>query len=280
MNDTESHATTGASAGGDDADDAGTVRPTRAIELEQEVEGPPQEVWSALTTGEGLKRWFPLDARVEPGPGGTVWLSWGPGMEAEAPIRVWDPGKRFGWTEEHGEDEAGRPIRVMVDFHIEGRKGTTVVRLVQSGLGAAPEWDGMYDALTDGWTYFLFNLAYYFLKHAGKERKMVWRRVATDLARDAVWERLIASALIALPSGAGGEPARIDLDGDRRVEIASERRGHHWAAALPDLADSLLFVEIEGRHVGFWLSTYDLSDARVSALQEALDERLDGLLDA
>ena len=32
-------------------------------------------------------------------------------------------------------------------------------------------------------------------------------------------------------------------------------------------------VELEGKHVGFWLSTYGLDDARVERLQAALDER-------
>ena len=274
MNDTDIRGSTGTTTSGERAPE----RRTRSIELEREVEAPPSEVWAALTTGEGLKRWFPLDARVEPGAGGSVWLSWGPGMEASAPIHAWEPDARFGWTESHGQDDHGRPIRVMVDFHVEGREGRTVVRLVQSGLDASSDWDEMYDALTDGWTYFLFNLAFYFARHAGKKRGMVWARVATDLARDAVWERLLASALIALPSGAGGPPAQVDLDGATTAEIASSRAGYHWAASLPERGDSVLFVEIEGRHVGIWLSTYGWADERVAALQEVLDARVAAVL--
>jgi uncharacterized protein YndB with AHSA1/START domain len=275
MSDTDIRNAKGATSPEKETDD----RATRSIELEQEIDAPPREVWSALTTGEGLKRWFPLDARVDPGAAGSVWLSWGPGMEATAPIHAWEPHARFGWTESYGDDESGRPIRVMVDFHIEGRDGRTVVRLVQSGLGASSDWDEMYDALTDGWTYFLFNLAYYFLRHAGSDRRMVWKRVATDLAREAVWERLLASALIAMPAGAVGPAPRVDLDGEIAAEVASARAGRHWAAALPELADSLFFVEIEGRHVGFWLSTYGVDDDRVAHLQEVLDARVTAALE-
>ena len=163
---------------------------TRTLELVREVPAPPEAVWEALTEPEGLRQWFPLDARVEPGKGGSIWLSWGPGCEGEAPIHRWDPPHHFGWTESYGEDDAGRPIEITVDLHVEGREGVTVVRLVQSGFSASEDWDEMYDALKDGWTYFLFNLAFYFLKHRDKKRKLVWRRVATDLAREALWERL------------------------------------------------------------------------------------------
>lgn len=249
---------------------------TRSIVIEKEIpDTTPEEVWETLATGEGLRRWFPLDARVRSGEGGTIWLSWGPGSEAEAPLHAWDPPRHFGWTEMYGTDEAGRPLRLAVDFHIEGREGSTVVRLVHSGFGASDDWDAMYDAMTDGWTYFLFNLVYYFLKHRGKGRRLVWKRVATDLARDAAWERLAGAAMVA---GGGsvvaGSVAEVVLDRARPAEVVSARPGHHFAAVLPDLDHSILFVELEGRHIGFWLSTYDASEAYARALQEALEARI------
>lgn len=253
---------------------------TRSIVIEKDLPATtPEEVWEALTTSEGLRRWFPLDARVRSGEGGTVWLSWGPGCEGEAPIHVWDPPHRFGWTEAHGEDEVGRPIRVAVDFHVEGREGSTVVRLVQSGFSASEDWDAMYDALTDGWTYFLFNLAFSFLKHRGKRRRLAWRRAATDLARDVAWERLVGAALVAGNGAvAPGSHAEVVIDRARPAEVVSARPGHHFAATLPDLDDSVFFVELEGRHIGFWLSTYRVDDERVRDLQEALDARIEEAL--
>ena len=98
---------------------------TRTLELVRQVPAPPEAVWEALTQPEGLRQWFPLDARVEPGKGGSIWLSWGPGCEGEAPIHRWDPPHHFGWTESYGEDDAGRPIEIMVELHVEGREGVT-----------------------------------------------------------------------------------------------------------------------------------------------------------
>ena len=194
-----------------------------------------------------------------------------PGAAGEAPIHAWAPPGHLGWTEAYGEDEAGRPIEVAVDFYVEGREGTTVVRLVQSGFSASEDWDEMYDALVDGWTYFLFNLAFYFLKHRNRNRKLVWRRVATDLARDVVWESLVAGAVI---SGVAERGAQVELSLDevRSAEVVSARKDYHFAATVPGLDDSVLFVELEGTHVGLWLSTYDAEEDRVEQLERALDD--------
>ena len=265
-----------------------TDRPTRSLELEQTLDATPEEVWEALTTDEGLRRWFPLDARVEPGEGGSLWLSWGPGCEGEAPIHIWEPGRRFGWTEDHATDPEGRAIKVAVDFYIEGRGGSTVVRLVQSGFSAGADWDEMFDAVKDGWTYFLFNLRFYIQHHRGTARTLVWKRAPTELSRNDVWERLASASLItAGDSGAAADGSstdssnvtrRIELDRELPVEVVSARPGRHFFAVLPELDDSVFFVEIEGRHVGFWLSTYGMSAEAVASLQSALDMKVDQAL--
>lgn len=244
---------------------------TRSIEIERQVDASPDDVWKALTTSEGLKRWFPLDARVEPGAEGSVWLSWGPGCEGEAPVHIWDEPRRFGWTESYGNDAEGRPVQVAVDFHIEGRDGGTVVRLVQSGLSASSDWDEMYDALKDGWTYFMFNLAYHFEAHGGRDRRLVWKRHPTSLSRDQVWDRLTKGDLV----GDG-----IVLGTGHGATTVSRRDRHHFAATLPELNDSVWFVEVEGAHVGFWLSVYDATGLDPDSLQMALDRRVGEVLGA
>lgn len=237
----------------------------RALTVEQPVDASPEEVWEALTTGPGLERWFPLKAEVEPEE--SIWLSWGPGSEGRAPIRIWEAPRRFGWTESYGEDENGRPIEVVVDFVVEGRSGETTVRLVHSGFSTSSDWDEMFDAVKDGWRYFLFNLAFYFRHHAGRDRRMVWRREPTDLDRAEVWRRLLKAGLVT--DGPGD--ATLRLAGDHPADGVSARSGYHYAAILPEMGASLWFVEVEGRHVGFWLSIYDDDQRDVEALQTALD---------
>ena len=251
---------------------------TRSIELEQHVDASPDDVWAALTTVEGLKQWFVVDARIDPKIGGALWISWGPGSEGEAPIHAWEPGRHFGWTENYGDDAEGRPIRVVVDFEIEGGDGGTTLRLVQSGFSADAQWDEMYDALVDGWTYFLFNLAHYLGRHAGTPRALAWKRAKTELDRHATWERLVGAGLAA-PSSAG-ESVDLSIGGSMSANVVSSRPGYHFAATLPDLDDSILFVELEGKHVGFWLSAYGTASDSATDLQSALDERIEEALRA
>ena len=151
-----------------------------------------------------------------------------------------------------------------------------MVRLVQSGLSADAEWDEMYDALVDGWTYFLFNLVFWFRHHRGRSRRMAWKRAATDLARDAAWHAIAGVGLIG--DAPADQPVQLDLDVPRPARVVSSRKGRHFAAALPDLDDAILFVELEGKHVGFWLSTYTQGESEVDALQAALEARVEQAL--
>ena len=251
----------------------------RTLEVQQSISADPGTVWKALTDPEELKRWFPLDARVEPGGGGRVWLSWGPGAEGEAPIHIWDEPRRFGWTEEY-PGEGSTPVRMMVDFHVEGKRGRTVVRLVQSGFGASADWDEMYDALKDGWTYFLFNLKHYLERHAGSPRRMVWARRKTDRTRDDQWSRLVgAGTLVEVEDLRPDADCRLVLDSAWAGTVLSSRTGYHLAATVPELNEGLLLVELEGAHVGVWLSTYGLEADRVAQLQRGMDERVRELLE-
>lgn len=68
---------------------------TRTITKEIEIEASPQAVWEALTHPEELVRWFPLQARVKPGVGGSMWYSWGPPWEGDSRIEIWEPNRRL-----------------------------------------------------------------------------------------------------------------------------------------------------------------------------------------
>ncbi|HEX9885506.1 MAG TPA: SRPBCC domain-containing protein [Longimicrobiales bacterium] len=259
---------------------------TRSLEITRDVAASPEAVWQAISQAEELARWFPLEARVTPGEGGSIWLSWGPGCEGEAPIRVWEPGRRLSWTEEF-PDGSGGVIRLAVDFHVEGRSGGTVVRLVHSGFGAGAEWDDHYDGVKAGWTYFLLSLAWYLERHPGRPRGMVWIRRPTELTRPQVWRRLLGPGgvgRVTSPDAAeAGQPFNLALPGSGAPgEVVIADRPFTFAATCPGLDDGLLFLEMEGRgegrwHCGVWLSTWGLPPERVAALQVALDAVGDGI---
>jgi uncharacterized protein YndB with AHSA1/START domain len=105
------------------------------IEKQIEIAAPIASVWKALTDGEELSRWFPLKARVEPGKDGKISLSWGPKWEGAAAIDVWEPNRRFQWT----EAVYGQPIAV--EFTLESRARKTVVQLLQSSFATGADWE-------------------------------------------------------------------------------------------------------------------------------------------
>ena len=63
-------------------------RSDRGIDLTIDIDATLQEVWQALTTGEGIARWFAPYAAVTPGEGGSVSVGWDPKEMWEQPITV------------------------------------------------------------------------------------------------------------------------------------------------------------------------------------------------
>ena len=72
----------------------------RTQELSLTIEAPAADVWKALTDAEELTRWFVPEARVVPGVGGSLWMSWGGGMEGTTHITDWEPNRRMRTADE------------------------------------------------------------------------------------------------------------------------------------------------------------------------------------
>ena len=279
--------------------DAPTPRPlppgTRAIDLAVDIAASPEDVWRCLTDPTELARWFPLEARVEPGLGGSIWLSWGEGLAAADPITVWDPPRHLRTG---GQSAEGAAVPLAVDYIIEGSGGHTTLRLVHSGFGGGPEWDEGYEATHAGWSYFLLNLRHYLERHRGTPRRMAWVRLPARGPRPAAMARITGREGLGLAGGqepvaSGGlDPL---LPGDRyaatalaggRVEgsVLHHRPGFTFAGTLEELNDALLFLEMEPGpdvwHAGIWISTYGVADDLVAELQRTLDERVARLFPA
>lgn len=244
-------------------------KPVKVLELFVDLDASPQEVWKALTTAGGLQNWFPQAAKVEgAGVGSVVTFSFGPEMSWPTNVVAWDPGKHLRWGH---DDMMGPGTAMIIDFHITTEGGKTRVRLVQSAFGACDAWDDFFEGTEAGWTYFLYNLRLYLEKHPGRMRRMFMARVEVKLAREAAWKKLLSAAggLLAAASGdvRAGDAVDLQLQ-DRAVRAIVDviLEGRVIAMRIPDLGDSILFVEFEmGRetyHAGLYLSVYDPALAR------------------
>ena len=128
-----------------------TTERTRSFRTTLDLDATPEQVWAALTQAEELVRWFPPEARVKPGQGGTMVWSWGYGEDWETRIDAWEPGRLLRLVQESARpyDAQGRqlpagevePARIAVEFSLETHQGKTRLRLVHSGFGRGAAWD-------------------------------------------------------------------------------------------------------------------------------------------
>lgn len=235
----------------------------KTVEAEITIDADAATVWRALTEGEELKRWFGLDARVTPGAGGAIALSWGEG-EWEAPIELWEPNRHLRTVD-------APPSKAAIDYYIEAKGGETVLRIVQSGFGA-DAWDDELDTLSSGWRAFLFTLRNYLEQHRGEPRAMAYFRhpVVPIERRDAFPRMLEALGVTAV---AEGERFSGPLfEGIAEISVAPG----NFSGALENYGRGFLMIEIEpgrGRcRPAVWVSLYGEAAAEAPALQERLQE--------
>ena len=242
---------------------------TRSVKGTIDVEATPDVVWKALTDARELERWFPLEARVEPGPTGKIYMSWKNEYAGESAIVAWEP-ERHLRTQWGFEGEGPGPAAQFTDYWVEGRGGTTAVRVVTSGFPTDRAWDEWYHGTRRGWAFELRSLKHYLERHRGEDRGVLYLRRRVTSSADAVWRRLWT------PDGVGPHlPAGVPF---------IEEPPHLLASHVPSLGDGLLRVTpevctlgAEFRDVTLWLQSYGEGRERLEALRaewSALLERL------
>ncbi|MGH9792379.1 MAG: SRPBCC family protein [Candidatus Acidiferrales bacterium] len=254
---------------------------TRTIEKRIEIDAPVEAVWKALTEGEELARWFPLEARVELRIGGTFFVSWGPQCEGEGKIHLLEINRRFGWLEPAppapGAQPGDAPVQAAVEWILEGRGGKTVLRLVNSGIAAADWAHEYFESLDYGWGFMLANLRFYLERHRGSPRGVAWPRRKVHMRRETAWKQLLASPafreIIELLPRRQGDGCRVRLAGDvldGSVEFVVPPKG--FCIRANQLNGSLLWLSLEGgaqqTEVGFWLSAYGVRSAELAAFEK------------
>lgn len=246
------------------------VQSARTLSLQIDVDAPIESIWKALTEAEGIANWFAPIAKVsKPGEGGEVTFAWSEEMSMTSRVDVWEPHRRVRWIDESGFMGPGTAIAI--EFHLEVAGGKTRVRLIQSGFGESEGWDNFFEGTETGWTYFLYNLRLYLERHQGRTRHLISERLQVHGPRHAAWTHIVAAATgiasdrsNALQAGDGGRIQLAAKPTPAVVDLAILDRA--IALRLPDLEDSVLFIELEaGRepfHVGWYLSVYDAARAK------------------
>jgi uncharacterized protein YndB with AHSA1/START domain len=251
-------------------------RTTRTVDLSIDIDATLEEVWQALTTGEGIARWFGPYATVTPGEGGSVSVGWKPDEMWETPITVWEPQRRMQTVSEMPSKD-GRIVRVAVDYYVEAHGGRVRVRVVQSGFDDS-SWDDFIDALDAGWSFFLFNLKHALERHRGIDRTQLSARFRTTAPLGGDHPVFGPKGLRVHPAVGGlhpGDACRLSLGGvDVDATVAVRHASRAMAFVVPAWNDALLFVEREGmkdtHFVGVWLSLYGVPEATAAPLRQGL----------
>ena len=178
----------------------------RSVEVETEVPGTPDEVWQAIATGPGISAWF-VPTKLEEREGGAIVLDFGPGMESEGVIKVWDPPRRFVGENKEGMGP-GSPT-VADEWTVEAKSGGTCrVRVVHSWFASADDWDNQFEAVEKGWPAFFRILGIYLAHFRGQASEVIPVMAMTSESKSAVWDRLLASlGLARLVEGQRAETA-------------------------------------------------------------------------
>lgn len=164
----------------------------RSIQVEVEVPGTPEEVWQAIATGPGISSWF-VPARMEERDGKpiAVKMDFGPGMELNAVVTVWEPLRK--WVAQSDGFAPGAPP-IASEWSVEARGGgACIVRIVQSLFAATDDWDDQLEGAEYGWPGFLRTLRLYLTHFRGqRSAPMKWMAPAAGTEAEA-WEALTAA---------------------------------------------------------------------------------------
>jgi uncharacterized protein YndB with AHSA1/START domain len=133
------------------------------IERTVQVAHPPQKVWAALTTAEGLAAWFGEEAEIDLRPGGAARMRWASGAAVQMRVeRVEEPAV-FGFTWQIFGLPEDDPRRTYVEFTLEPSGAGTRLTVVESGFAQLPPqaYHQAYDGNTEGWARELGELTAY-----------------------------------------------------------------------------------------------------------------------
>jgi uncharacterized protein YndB with AHSA1/START domain len=262
---------------------------TRAFDITIEIAAPPDAVWHALTTADELVNWFPTQATITPGKGGTWMISWDGNWPWNTEIEIWEPGRHLRLFDRNARpyDVEGRavnesvaPLPIAIDWYLEGKGGTTSLRLVHSGFGRGGAWDDEYEGISTGWPLELYGLKHYLERHRGERRHIAWNRMAVSIAPDVLWPRMIGpegivrdATLLSLRPGARYETTLST--GDRiggTFVMTISNRGFQvtvdgWNGALYRLWIDRVGTESA---VNSWLSAYGIPEQVVKDFNERM----------
>ena len=244
----------------------------RDVEREVEIAAPVEAVWQALTDARELTRWFPMEAQVTPGAGGKITMRWVDEPALDSNIEIWVPGHHLRLV------GLGGLTTLVTDIFLEGRTGSTVLRVVTSGFGSDAAWDNILDGFRQGWDFELLGLKHYLERHRGSDRQIARARVPINNYEDS-WQQLVQSG--------DWFPAHLEVGGRFSIKgaggplngvVRTWTPPRQFVGALNGWNDALLRVTLfcpdQMGSATVWLSAYGVPEADLRALERTWQQSL------
>jgi uncharacterized protein YndB with AHSA1/START domain len=133
------------------------------IERTLEIAHPPEKVWTALTTAEGLGTWFGEKATIDLRPGGAARMEWSSGDVANLRIERVEPPTVFAYTWHIYGLPEDDPRRTYVEFTLERTSTGTRLQVVETGFAQLTDeaYHKAFDGNVRGWKSELDELVEY-----------------------------------------------------------------------------------------------------------------------
>ena len=156
------------------------------FEIELSVPGTPEEVWRAISTGEGVSAWM-MPSEIDARAGGSVVFHMGPDDKSEGRITEFDAPHRLAYEEDWATlmGHPGADVTPLVtEFLVEAQSGgTCVVRVVTSAFGTGADWENEFWAdMLVGWGPMLDNLRLYLTHFPGQHATSMWASATFETA--------------------------------------------------------------------------------------------------
>jgi len=128
------------------------TKPEKSLRFEVTIPASVDEVWTALTTREGVTTWLWRDARIDLRPGGDWVVLYPGGNTGGGTVLSFVPKRRLSLAAMAPEQfPIVREQRTTAVFELELASPTsTKVTLTQTGWKEGPEWDAAFEYLARG----------------------------------------------------------------------------------------------------------------------------------
>ena len=136
-----------------------------AFELtyEQEVEASPEDVWQAISTGDGLDAWFMGRNSIEQREGGIA-VTEVAGVPEESTVTVWQPPTRLVTVGAEAPDGSQHTF----EYDIEPRGARTAIRGLHKGFLGSEHWEAEYEGMSEGDPIYFAKLGEYLTHFRGR----------------------------------------------------------------------------------------------------------------